>query len=147
LSIAASRPIPSRVTMAVQRALRYAALRAKPNAEKRLALMYYNYPVGKANIGASYLNVAESLANILARLEEEGYDVGSGDISPDGLLAEMTEKAHNVGSYAPGELEALLAAGDAVRPSHNTGSGSTGSRPFCATRSWRTGVRPRLPSS
>src|SRR5690606_40438735 len=47
LSIAASRPIPSRVTMAVQRALRYAALRAKPNAEKRLALMYYNYPVGK----------------------------------------------------------------------------------------------------
>lgn len=115
LSVAVSRPIPSRVTMAVQRALRYAALRDKPNAAKRIALMYYNYPPGKANIGASYLNVAESLANILARLKAEGYDVGSGDISADGLLAELTEKAHNVGSYAPGELEALLAAGDAVR--------------------------------
>ncbi len=115
LSIAANRPIPSRVTTAVRRALRYAALRRTPNAEKRIALMYYNYPPGKANIGASYLNVAESLANILGRLKAEGYDVGTGDITADGLLAELTEKAHNVGSYAPGELEEMLAAGDAVR--------------------------------
>ena len=115
LSIAANRPIPSRVTAAVRRALRYAELRDTPNAAKRLALMYYNYPPGKANIGASYLNVAESLANVLARLQTEGYDVGAADITADGLLAELTEKAHNVGSYAPGELETLLAAGDAVR--------------------------------
>ena len=38
--------------------------------------MYYNYPPGKANIGASYLNVAESLANILQRLAKDGYDLG-----------------------------------------------------------------------
>jgi cobaltochelatase CobN len=115
LSIVTNRPIPSRVSAAVQRGLRYAQLRAKPNADKRLALMYYNYPPGKANIGASYLNVAESLANILARLRAEGYDVGTSDITADGVLADLTAKAYNVGSYAPGELDALIAAGDVVR--------------------------------
>src|SRR5690606_2366966 len=76
VSVALNRPIRSRVEIAVQRALRYAALARKPNAEKRIAILYYNYPPGKANIGASYLNVAESLANVLTRLAAEGYDVG-----------------------------------------------------------------------
>ena len=72
LTIVARRPIPSRVAMAVRRALRYAALATTPNAGKRLALLYYNYPPGKADIGASYLNVAESLANVLERLRRRG---------------------------------------------------------------------------
>ena len=110
-----NRPIAARVAMAVQRGLEYAALAAKPNADKRLALMYYNYPPGKANIGASYLNVAESLANMLARLSAEGYDVGAEDLTADRVLEDITTKAHNVGSYAPGELEAMVAAGNAVR--------------------------------
>jgi cobaltochelatase CobN len=115
VSTVATRPIASRVTAVVQRGLRYAALRAKPNAAKRIAVMYYDYPPGKANIGASYLNVAESLASILARMRSEGYDVGTGEHTADRVLADITTKAHNVGSYAPGELETMLAAGNAVR--------------------------------
>ncbi|HET8697474.1 MAG TPA: cobaltochelatase subunit CobN, partial [Gammaproteobacteria bacterium] len=115
LTVVSNRPIASRVTLVVQRALRYAALASKPNAAKHLALMYYNYPPGKANIGASYLNVAESLANILNRLRADGYDLGrSTDFTADGVLADITAKAHNVGSYAPGELEAMLESGNAV---------------------------------
>ncbi len=117
LSIVVRRPIAARVTLAVQRALRYGALAGKPNAEKRLAVVFYNYPPGKAGIGASYLNVAESLANILERLRREGYEVGDGDLSGDALLTELTAKARNVGGYAPGELDALLAEGAAVRVS------------------------------
>ncbi|HWK55457.1 MAG TPA: cobaltochelatase subunit CobN [Hyphomicrobiales bacterium] len=109
LSIAVNSPISERVTMAVRRALRYARLQSKPNADKHLAFLYYNYPVGKANIGASYLNIAESLSNILNDLKARGYDVGEGDLSSDAILADMTEKARNVGSYAPGELEAMVA--------------------------------------
>jgi cobaltochelatase CobN len=116
LTVVSNRPIASRVTAAVQRALRYAALASKPNAAKRLAVMYYNYPPGKANIGASYLNVAESLANIMNRLRADGYDVGrAADFTADGVLADITTKAHNVGSYAPGELDAMLKTGNAVR--------------------------------
>ena len=74
LTIVASRPIVPRVTLAVQRALGYAALAATPNADKRVAVLFYNYPPGKAGIGASYLNVADSLANILQRMQAAGYE-------------------------------------------------------------------------
>ena len=119
LTIVVRQPIGSRVTMAVRRALRYAALRATPNADKRVAVLFYNYPPGKAGIGASYLNVAESLANILERLEREGYDLGDDDIdlSAEAVLREITAKARNVGGYAPGELDAMLAQESVVRVS------------------------------
>ena len=119
LTIVVRQPIASRVTMAVRRALRYAALRATPNIDKRVAVLFYNYPPGKAAIGASYLNVAESLANLLKRLEREGYDLGGDDIdlSADAVLQEITTKARNVGGYAPGELDAMLAHESVVRVS------------------------------
>jgi cobaltochelatase CobN len=114
LTAVVTRPIASRVVTAVQRVLRYAALRSTPNAQKRVALLYYNYPPGKANIGASYLNVAGSLSNVLQRLSAEGYMVGDGDLSPARILGDITTKARNVGGYAPGELEEMLAAGGAA---------------------------------
>jgi cobaltochelatase CobN len=59
--------------------------------------------------------VAESVANILARLREEGYDVGDAPEDAAALLEAMTTQALNVSGYAPGELEAMVARGDAVR--------------------------------
>ncbi len=115
LNAVITQPILSRVNAAVSRAMRYAVLRNKPNADKRIALMFYNYPAGKANIGASYLNVAESLANILARLQAEGYDVGGKAPTADEVLTEITTKARNVSSHAPGELAELVAAGNVIR--------------------------------
>jgi cobaltochelatase CobN len=116
VSLVANDPIPSRIEMGVRRALAFSALRETPNADKRIALMYYNYPPGKASIGASYLNVAESLANILTRLQAEGYDLGEGaELSAGAVLEAITTQARNVGGYAPGELREMLSAGDAVR--------------------------------
>jgi cobaltochelatase CobN len=108
-------PIPSQVRMVVSRALKYAALSRKPNFDKKIALLFYNFPPGKANIGASYLNVAESLANILQRMKADGYDVGDKVPTPDEVLAAITTQARNVGGDAPGELEEMLAQGDAER--------------------------------
>lgn len=132
LTVVVTRPIASRVTTAVERGLRYAALRMKANAQKRVAVMYYNYPPGKANIGASYLNVAESLANILQRLAKEGYDLAGADVSAEHVLSDITTKARNVGGYAPGELEAMVAAGSAVRIS------------LAEYRKWLDGYAPGL---
>ena len=117
LTIVVRQPIPERVTTAVRRALLYGRLGNKVNAEKRLALMFYNYPPGKAGIGASYLNVAESLAEILQRLGREGYDVGNQELSAARVLEDITTKARNIGGYAPGELQALLEQGTAARVS------------------------------
>ncbi len=111
VTIVVNRPITERVQTAVRRALRFVRLQTKDNADKRVAFLYYNYPVGKANIGASYLNIAESLSNILNDLKARGYDLGDADLSADTILDEMTNKARNVGSYAPGELDAMMAEG------------------------------------
>ena len=116
LTIVERRPIASRVTMAVNRAIRYGRLRTTANPDKRVALLYYNYPPGKAGIGASYLNVAESLVAVLRRLQTEGYDLGDvdpdADLTADRVLEMITTEARNVGGYAPGELEEMLRTGD-----------------------------------
>jgi len=115
LTIVVSRPIASRVKIAVERGLRYAELKRKANRDKRVALLFYDFPPGKANIGASYLNVTESLSQILNRLRAEGYDTGAGDFSTEAILKDLMAKARNVAGYAPGELDALVAQGSAVR--------------------------------
>lgn len=107
-------PIPERVEMAVRRAERWIALRRKPNSEKRIAIFYYNNPPGKGNIGASYLNVPGSLAAILRRLQQEGYQTG-GRVPQEKELLEMLERAgRNVEQWAPGELDEIVARKQAV---------------------------------
>jgi cobaltochelatase CobN len=115
LRVSVRKPIASQIALAVRRAMRLTALRSTANRDKRVAVLYYNYPPGKANIGASYLNVAESLANILQHLAGEGYELGMADLSSAAILRDITEKARNVGGYAPGELREMLAQGSAVR--------------------------------
>lgn len=51
------RPMPERIKRLTDRIKAWINLQDKPNQEKRIALIYYNYPPGKQNIGASYLNV------------------------------------------------------------------------------------------
>lgn len=112
--ISRRKAIPERVERAVARALRLVALRRKANHDKRLALLFYNYPPGKAGVGASYLNVAESISNIVKRLAAEGYDVGGKTPSGEEVLAEIMKKARNVAGHAPGELRALVQEGGAI---------------------------------
>jgi len=115
LTVVVRRPIYPQIEMAVRRAMGWATLGAKANRDKRVAIVFYNYPAGKANIGASYLNVAESIANVLQRMKQEGYDVGSADISGAAVLETLLAKSRNVAGYAPGELDALVNEGSAIR--------------------------------
>jgi cobaltochelatase CobN len=103
------RPIAERVRRVVERVERWVALQQKPNEEKRVAIVYYNYPPGRHNIGASYLNVLPgSLHAILERLAAEGYDVGGRAIDPDTIFDEVRRYGRNLGDWAPGELERLV---------------------------------------
>jgi len=47
-----TRPIPERIERLTQRVKRWLALQQKQNRDKHIALIYYNYPPGKQNIGA-----------------------------------------------------------------------------------------------
>lgn len=67
--------IPDRLEHFARRAARIAALRRKPNEEKRIAILCYNYPPGEDNLfGGAFLDTFESVANMLRLLKESGYD-------------------------------------------------------------------------
>ena len=101
------RPIPERIEAAAERAHRWVQLSLKHNKDKRLVLIYYSNPPGKGLLGASYLDLIPSLANILKRLSEEGYSVGNALPGEDQLKHLMRLAGTNVGDYVPGELAAL----------------------------------------
>jgi cobaltochelatase CobN len=57
----------------VAKALNYVNLQSKPNADKKVAVMFWNYPPGEKNLSASFLNVPRSLEHTLAALKTAGY--------------------------------------------------------------------------
>jgi cobaltochelatase CobN len=78
LAYVEEQPIAERVERLGQRIAAWLALRHKANADKRVAVLYFNYPHGSETIGAAYLNVLpESLWQITQRMKQEGYDSGA----------------------------------------------------------------------
>ncbi len=65
--------IPEQIEAVAARAARQSTLRRRPNADKRLALMFWNHPGGEANISASNLNVPRSLEALSQDLNAAGY--------------------------------------------------------------------------
>ncbi len=100
-------PIMAQVDALLAKAARLAALRQKPAADKRLALMFWNYPPGEKNVSASNLNVPRSLEKLTAALADAGYDV------PPTAEPRLIEAAQAMlgAFYHPERLGALLAEG------------------------------------
>ncbi len=95
---------------------RWIGLQRKENKEKKVAILYYNHNQGKQNIGASYLNVFRSTESILSRLDEEGYYFGEQrELSEGQIKKHILDQGRNIGSWAPGELDKLIAAGGVIR--------------------------------
>ncbi|GGJ87629.1 cobaltochelatase subunit CobN [Pseudomonas matsuisoli] len=97
-------PIEEQVDALLGKAERLARLRHKPEAEKRIAVMFWNHPGGERNIAASNLNIPRSLAHLSRALKDAGYGAEAHDEAffIDGgqrLLA---------GFYRPETLETLL---------------------------------------
>ncbi|EYS95409.1 cobalamin biosynthesis protein CobN [Cupriavidus sp. SK-4] len=102
--------LPAQLDTVADKALALARLRQLPNADKRVAILYYNYPAGEKNLSASFLNLPRSLASTLAALRAAGYTTEAADearLQRDlgALLAPF---------YRSGKLEPLLDAGMAV---------------------------------
>lgn len=68
-------PIDYQLEHLVNKALNYATLKHKPNADKRMTVMVW----GSIDVGASFLNIPDSLRSISARLNVEGYGVDQVD--------------------------------------------------------------------
>lgn len=79
-----------------QRVHHWINLQQKPNSEKRVAIIYYNHPPGRHNIGADNLDVPATLWDLLHLLQQEGYNVGQLPASQQALLDLMQEKGVNL---------------------------------------------------
>jgi cobaltochelatase CobN len=98
-----------------RRVMRHVGLARKPASEKKVAILYYNNSRGKQAIGAAYLNVFRSIADIAARLGAEGYAVDSEPpLDEDEVKGLVLRGGRNVGSWAPGELDAMIDGGTVV---------------------------------
>jgi len=68
--------IPDRIDRIAGRIKNWIRLKKLKNADKKVAVMIYNYPPGEANIGgAAYLDVFKSVRVLLEALKGRGYTV------------------------------------------------------------------------
>lgn len=103
-------PLPAQIDAVADKAAALLRLQRTPAADRRVAMLVYNYPPGEANFGASFLNVPRSVSNMLAAMKSAGYSTELP--GTDALIAQVqaTMKAY----YPTGqgdELQPLLDRG------------------------------------
>ena len=89
-------PINERIVRMVNKARKWAVLRRKKNADKKVAIIFHNYPPRNSNIGSAVgLDTIESIRLVLQALRECGYKVDT--IPEDGkeFINELTANATN----------------------------------------------------
>ncbi|MDF3839820.1 cobaltochelatase subunit CobN [Cupriavidus basilensis] len=71
--------LPAQLDAVADKALALTRLQRTPNAGKRVAILFYNYPAGEKNLSASFLNLPRSLSSTLAALHAAGYRTEAAD--------------------------------------------------------------------
>ena len=89
-------PIAQEQQRLISRVVRWQILAVKSNRDKRVAVIYYNHPPGRQNIGADNLDVPQSLFEILHRLKAEGYDTGELPTTAEALLDKVMAEGVNM---------------------------------------------------
>ncbi len=81
--------IDERAEKFISRIRQYLNLRKKSNAEKKIAILCYNYPPGEANVfGGAFLDTFKSIEKLLLDLAEQGYSVTP--LTQDELIQKFT---------------------------------------------------------
>jgi len=80
-------PLPDRVNLLADRALKWASLGKKPKVDKKIAITIFSFPPDKGNVGtAAYLDVFDSIKAVLGQLKSEGYDVGEAPMDKEAIM-------------------------------------------------------------
>lgn len=88
----------------------WAKLREMDNYDKKISIVLYNYPPGKSDIGASYLDIYNSTYVLLHLLAKEGYNIGMTEDEIPNLteLSEIITENCNKGSWAQGYINSYV---------------------------------------
>ena len=94
-------PAPERIDRLADRVARLVALRHKPLAERKVAIVLFNFPPNSGAAGtAAHLSVFESLFNTLSAMREEGYHVDLPDSHAELRDAILTGNSQKFGAEA-----------------------------------------------
>lgn len=97
-----------RLQRAARQAANWVRLRRKPPAERRVALVLYNYPPGLGKLGtAALLDVPATLHALLRRLAVEGYRVAPLPATPETLAQRLATLENGFGGNGDGNHVAL----------------------------------------
>ncbi len=112
-------PIPERIGRIADRAWAWSRLRRLDNAEKKVAILYWDREMGKAELmrGSAtgmFLNGPRSLVKVLERLRDEGYAVDPVPQDEDELVDWMMARGRQIGIWNPGVLDTLARSGEAL---------------------------------
>lgn len=66
--------LPEQMDLLLGKAMNLAKLQQKANADKKLALLFWNHPPGEKNQGASNMNVPRSIEKLVTDLKKQGYN-------------------------------------------------------------------------
>jgi cobaltochelatase CobN len=97
--VSKTEPVDIEIVRLVNRIQKWFTLQEKANKDKKVAIVFYNHPPGRHNIGADNLNVPDSLWQMLTELKQQGYDLGpEADFpaSSEALLDLLQQKAVNL---------------------------------------------------
>lgn len=87
------KPIPERISRMVSLAIKWAALRHKPNKDKKIAVVFHNYPPRNDRIGAaSGLDSFESVRKLLEEMSFRGFKIDRLYENGDELARELLSK-------------------------------------------------------
>lgn len=103
IRITQQRTLEDQTQRFARRIKNWITLQRKSNAEKKIAIIYYNHPPGRHNIGADNLNVPATVYDLLHTLKSNGYNVGEIPDSEEKLLDMLQDRAVNL----PEDNEAL----------------------------------------
>ncbi|UGV40790.1 cobaltochelatase subunit CobN [Methanococcoides orientis] len=101
-------PNAAQIDWMANRSIEWAELKRSDDGDKKVAVIYYNYPPGKDSIGASYLDSMASIMNLLDKMNESGYYLTDTPENTTDLLDKVKKQGINVGSWAPGVLDEMV---------------------------------------
>ena len=98
------RPVADRIAFAADLARNWVRLRTKPPGERRVALIFANYPNRDGRIGNGVgLDTPASAVAILRALAEAGYRIGEVPENGDALIQRLLAGPTNANPSAPGD--------------------------------------------
>lgn len=89
-------PISERINSMIRKAKKWARLRHIPNKDKKIGIIFHNYPPTNSNIGsAAGMDSPESIRLLLTKMRELGYKIDSIPEDSKSFMEELIKHATN----------------------------------------------------